>query len=72
MTPYFSNFSEFLAMGKHGFYVWSAWGVVFFCVVFAVFYVRHERKNLLKKIQQTELRQKSREQARLAKHKTTL
>ena len=24
---YFDSFADFLAMGKHGFYVWSAYGV---------------------------------------------
>ncbi|MFT0211927.1 heme exporter protein CcmD [Pseudomonas sp. F1_0610] len=26
---YFSSFSDFLAMGNHGFYVWLAFGITF-------------------------------------------
>jgi len=29
----FESFSEFLAMGNHGFYVWFAYGLTFFVLV---------------------------------------
>lgn len=50
MTPYFSDFASFVAMGGHGVYVWSCYGVVLAMVVFAVFYVRYERRRTLHKI----------------------
>ena len=30
---YFDSFADFLAMGKHGFYVWSAYGISAFLII---------------------------------------
>ena len=30
---YFDSLADFLAMGKHGFYVWSAYGISAFLII---------------------------------------
>ena len=34
MQPYFYSFSEFIAMGKHGVFVWSCWAITVFACTF--------------------------------------
>lgn len=59
MTPYFKNFSDFLAMGGHGFYVWLCWGLVVFAVLFGILYIKHERQQTYKKITLIQARQQT-------------
>lgn len=44
----FASFSEFLAMGGHGPYVWSAWGVTALLLIAAVWHARVEHRQLIK------------------------
>ena len=44
----FISFSEFLAMGGHASYVWSAWGVTALLLVSAVWHARVEQRHLIK------------------------
>lgn len=44
----FSSFSEFLAMGGHAPYVWSAWGVTALLLLSTVWHARVEQRQLLK------------------------
>jgi heme exporter protein D len=44
----FDTFSEFLAMGGHGPYVWSAWGVTALLLLAAVWHARVEQRQLFK------------------------
>jgi heme exporter protein D len=46
----FASFSEFLAMGGHAPYVWSAWGVTALLLVATVWHARVEQRQLLKGI----------------------
>lgn len=50
MTPYFENFSDFLHMGGHGFYVWMCYGMVFGCFFGLIWYVKAERKHAIAKL----------------------
>lgn len=45
---YFSSFSEFLAMGNHGFYVWLAFGITFLVLLINVLLPVIARKQYLK------------------------
>lgn len=42
----FSSFAEFLAMGKHGAFVWSAYAIVVFAVIAIHIFVRLRQKRL--------------------------
>ncbi|MCH4810870.1 heme exporter protein CcmD [Vreelandella neptunia] len=44
----FASFSEFLAMGGHAPYVWSAWGVTALLLVATVWHARVEQRQLIK------------------------
>lgn len=44
----FASFSEFLAMGGHAPYVWSAWGVTALLLLATVWHARSEQRQLLK------------------------
>lgn len=44
----FDSLSAFLAMGGHGVYVWSAWGVTGLLLVGVVLHARAERRALLR------------------------
>lgn len=43
----FSSFAEFLAMGGHAPYVWSAWGVTALLILATVWHARAEQRQLL-------------------------
>ena len=58
---YFDSFADFLAMGKHGLYVWSAYGataVVWVCYPIAIYLMR---RRLIRRLQwmQSELAQEN-------------
>ncbi|MDQ7732953.1 heme exporter protein CcmD [Halomonas sp. SpR1] len=44
----FDSFAEFLAMGGHAPYVWSAWGVTALLLLATVWHARAEQRQLLK------------------------
>lgn len=52
----FSSLADFLAMGKHGFYVWSAYGITLIIVVFNLIVPLMKRRNLLLEIRRNENR----------------
>lgn len=45
---YFDSFADFLAMGHHGPYVWSAWGLTFAIVLWNILQPWHTRRRLLR------------------------
>ncbi|WP_159567138.1 heme exporter protein CcmD [Budvicia diplopodorum] len=57
MTPAFSSWQEFFAMGGYGFFVWLAVAATLLSLLALVFHTRWQRKRLLTEIQ----RRKSRE-----------
>lgn len=50
MQPYFYSFSEFVAMGKHGVFVWSCWVITVAVMLGFVIYSRLQRRRLLQQL----------------------
>ena len=48
---YFETFSDFLAMGRHGFYVWSAYGIALVAMTFMAIAPVRSGKAIRKTIQ---------------------
>lgn len=49
---YFESFAEFIQMGKHGPYVWSAYGISISLVIGLVLQLRARRRQVLTMIRQ--------------------
>lgn len=49
---YFDSLSDFLAMGKYGAYVWSAYGITFLCFLALIIKSVSKSKSLKKDIRQ--------------------
>ncbi|WP_019519474.1 heme exporter protein CcmD [Faucicola boevrei] len=64
MNFYFNNFTEFLNMGGHGFYVWASYGFSFACLIGIIIYSRSERQNTLKRIYTQHVRQNQRQRTK--------
>lgn len=58
---FFEGFAEFLAMGKHGFYVWLCYGVTTVVIVGNIIAPIHQRKKLIE--QQTRLQRREKKNA---------
>lgn len=43
-TPAFSSVAEWVAMGQHGPYVWTCWGVTVLSILAVTLYLPHERR----------------------------
>lgn len=54
---YFDTFADFIAMGTHGPYVWSAYGLTILVVVLNFMAIARQRKNTLATIRQKLVRQ---------------
>lgn len=48
----FDSFADFIAMGTHGVYVWSCYGLTFAAIFFLLWQSLHERKQFFKEQQQ--------------------
>ncbi len=46
----FFSLNEFFAMGGHGPYVWSSWGVTALLLLVIVWHARYERRQLLNNV----------------------
>jgi heme exporter protein D len=46
----FDSWADFLAMGKHGVYVWSSYGLTFAVIAGLLWQARHERGDSFCKI----------------------
>ena len=55
---FFENFSDFLAMGKHGFYVWLCYGVSGAVIVANVLAPIYQRKKLIEQQVRLQRREK--------------
>lgn len=44
----FNSLHDFMAMGHHGVYVWSAWLITFFTIVFLVLQSRYVRQRFIR------------------------
>ncbi len=60
MQPYFYSFSEFIAMGKHGVFVWSCWAITVGVMLVFVIYSRRQRQTLIKQLAIQQVRQAQR------------
>ena len=60
MQPYFYSFSEFIAMGKHGVFVWSCWAITFGMMLIFILYSRRQRQALIKQLAIQQARQAQR------------
>lgn len=60
----FDSFSEFLAMGGYGFYVWLAFGVSLFCLVAIWGHTVLSRRKIIAGIQEFEARRARRKSAK--------
>lgn len=62
MHPYFYSFQEFLAMGDHGPYVWSTWGITLLAMIGFILYSLSQRRRLIKELRIQHARQQQRKQ----------
>jgi len=60
MQPYFYSVSEFVAMGKHGVFVWSCWAITIGVMLAFIFYSRRQRQALIKQLTIQQARQAQR------------
>lgn len=67
----FSSFSEFLAMGGYGFYVWLSFGVSALLLIALVIVSQAKTKQLLKQIKQQQQRTERLKQAAEMAQKAT-
>jgi heme exporter protein D len=61
----FESFADFLAMGKHGVYVWSCYGLTFGVIAWLLWQTLNERKQFFVEQQQ----QMKRDAAQAARNK---
>lgn len=60
MQPYFYSISEFVAMGKHGVFVWSCWAITIGVMLAFIIYSRRQRQALIKQLTIQQVRQAQR------------
>ena len=60
MQPYFYCISEFVAMGKHGVFVWSCWSITIGVMLAFIIYSRRQRQALIKQLTIQQARQAQR------------
>ena len=60
MQPYFYSFSEFIAMGNHGVFVWSCWAMTVGAMLVFIWYSRRQRQALIKQLNIQQVRQAQR------------
>ena len=58
---FFESFAEFLAMGKHGFYVWLCYGITTLVIIANILAPIRQRKKLIE--QQTRLLRREKKNA---------
>jgi len=56
---FFESFSEFLAMGRHGFYVWLSYGICFLVLAANVVAPMLKRKKLIEQQARLQRREKN-------------
>jgi len=60
VQPYFYSLSEFIAMGKHGVFVWSCWGITVGLMFIFILYSRRQRQALIRQLSIQQARQAQR------------
>lgn len=66
---HFSTLSDFIAMGGHGFYVWSSYGITLLLLLTLTIVSVTKRKSLLKNIAKRNLHEQKLKQLRKDKQK---
>lgn len=56
----FASFAEFLAMGGHAPYVWSAWGITALLLLVIVWHARAEHRQLINGVKRRVRRERAR------------
>lgn len=56
---YFSTFADFLAMGKHGFFVWSCYGITALVIAANIIAPMLQRKKLIEQQARLQRREKN-------------
>jgi len=54
---YFESFADFIAMGRHGFYVWLAYGIALAIFVFNIVHPMLQRKKIIADLKRRERRE---------------
>jgi len=60
MQPYFYSISEFIAMGKHGVFVWTCWAITVGVILAFIIYSRRQRQALIRQLTIQQARQAQR------------
>lgn len=55
---FFDSFAEFLAMGKHGFYVWLCYGITALVIIVNIITPIRQRKKLIEQQARLQRREK--------------
>jgi heme exporter protein D len=63
MNIWWDNWSDFWAMGKHGFYVWGSYGVAALLVCAEVWQARRARREALQEVRLARMAEDQREGA---------
>ncbi len=63
MDFYFSSWAEFWAMGKHGFYVWLAYGAGLLVLAYNIWEVTSHKKRITEQARRSFKREQQRVQA---------
>lgn len=58
----FSSFAEWIAMGGHAPYVWSAWGVTLLLMAVLAWHARYEHRQLIDGLKRRARRERARQQ----------
>lgn len=72
MQPYFYSVSEFIAMGKHGAFVWSCWAITIGIMLIFIWYSRRQRQAIIKQLTIQQARQAQRRSSSKTGKSTTL
>lgn len=68
----FSTFSDFIAMGGHGFYVWLSYGISFLLLALLVIFSVKKNNTIITQIRQREKREAKLKQAAEKQHQVQL
>ena len=65
---YWNSFAEFLAMGKHGVYVWGSFGMMAILMIVEPLMVMQSQKSLVERLRRQLRAEKAEQQAERANH----
>ena len=65
---YWNSFAEFLAMGKHGVYVWGSFGVMAIAMILEPLMVTQSQRSLIARLRRQFRAEKAEQQAKQTRH----